>query len=985
MGNSARQGSGRRDSRGALALFGGLSVSLLAAAGCVGSSSEEDLQALLDDGDVTTLSSRGLTVASGSPTGHATVVLRGSGSGGKGGPMGGGAGGMIGGGTGGDCIPFPDGSGGDSGMGGFFGGSGGSPKGGSAGFSGSVDAGSADAVPFDAGSLGGFVGFDGGSTGGTGMFMDGGIASGGAGGAIATDGGQMGGRPGGRGGAGGGQVFCPPEIHPLGSWTFEDCNMDRTDLFDSSPTGHTAFRSVSTACGTGIEGQGITFKNKDDLVFVPDQPDFIFRRGVTVASWVRPTRLDGAQSLFRKRESGTSSFLLLANGRRFQFIAQLPRGPVAVSAPAKENVWTHVAGTYDGTWLRLYINGVEAAKTKASGAIVEGTGPLLIGNDADQRLFRGDLDNVFFDTRALSADGVLALTCIHQPSTVTVTPVMSAAVPPGTTVPFDIALTNHNTAGCPAETLQFFTNQLDGFTTDPSFSFLSVPAGTTQHVPVSVTSSDEVDPGATDVSFQIFAVDGQNDFVSGVMTYVAAAPSGCHVTTSRELMIRDLSVVDDSIRTGPESPTDPRAGAWSFARLMENIAPSPEQAPAMVEQVLSTWLSDQVVNGFTIPARPQMQNLVLSQFPRLANGSLDLSRAPVRLLAIVNRVDLRNLAQGNAGEGRLVFGVLGPGGFPLQFTMIFEFKLPATTPDEVMSWSNRWHALGAQMFPSEGYNAALQAITDAFSRRGAAKNGINGSALGQFRTNEIALSFEWQFREFNLSATTGLLVPATIKLTPDRSFNGSQTLADYVNANEAAIIAETHDVPLSFEGAPFLTGSVVNDLTGWFVPGVNPDARFHFSLNTCNGCHSAQETNTIFLQISPRDVGQPAILSPFLTGTTVFDPFSGQVRTLNDLRRRNQDLTALVCPPGTGTGTGGAGGGSGGATGMGGRTGAGGVSGAGGRTGSAGRGGVVTGSGGNAGMVIPPAPPPAPVPAASTATEADARAAFIAKGISRVH
>jgi hypothetical protein len=53
--------------------------------------------------------------------------------------------------------------------------------------------------------------------------------------------------------------------------------------------------------------------------------------------------------------------------------------------------------------------------------------------------------------------------------------------------------------------------------------------------------------------------------------------------------------------------------------------------------------------------------------------------------------------------------------------------------------------------------------------------------------------------------------------------------------------------------------------------------------------------------ITPRFAGNEATLSPFLLGTTVNDPFSGQVRTLNDLQRRNADLTGLVC-----TGDGGA-------------------------------------------------------------------------------
>ncbi|HKO91381.1 MAG TPA: LamG domain-containing protein, partial [Polyangiaceae bacterium] len=95
-----------------------------------------------------------------------------------------------------------------------------------------------------------------------------------------------------------------------------------------------------------------------------------------------------------------------------------------------------------------------------------------------------------------------------------------------------------------------------------------------------------------------------------------------------------------------------------------------------------------------------------------------------------------------------------------------------------------------------------------------------------------------------------------------------------------------------------------NDLIQWSAPGIeDSEARFHASLNTCNGCHGP-ETNSGFLQISPRFPGSgEAILAPFITGTVVFDPFTGEPRTLNDLARRREDLTQLVCPPGTETGS----------------------------------------------------------------------------------
>src|SRR5687767_11776763 len=163
----------------------------------------------------------------------------------------------------------------------------------------------------------------------------------------------------------------------------------------------------------------------------------------------------------------------------------------------------------------------------------------------------------------------------------------------------------------------------------------------------------------------------------------------------------------------------------------------------MVEELFQSWMSNQTINTFTVPARQAMQQLVLDSWPRTEGGELDLERAPLRLLSIVNRIDSRNLAQGHAGEGRFVFGVLGPFGEPLQFTFIFEYRLPAQTTADVTDWANRWHALSALPFPSEEYNAALQAITDRFAGRNAEPGRPNGSALSQLRTNDFALVFQW--------------------------------------------------------------------------------------------------------------------------------------------------------------------------------------------------------------------------------------------------
>jgi hypothetical protein len=64
--------------------------------------------------------------------------------------------------------------------------------------------------------------------------------------------------------------------------------------------------------------------------------------------------------------------------------------------------------------------------------------------------------------------------------------------------------------------------------------------------------------------------------------------------------------------------------------------------------------------------------LLLDAWPRMADGRLDLDHAPVRLKAIVNRIDLRDVDHGNAGGGSFIFALLD-GGFEMQATLIFEY------------------------------------------------------------------------------------------------------------------------------------------------------------------------------------------------------------------------------------------------------------------------------------------------------------------------
>ena len=68
------------------------------------------------------------------------------------------------------------------------------------------------------------------------------------------------------------------------------------------------------------------------------------------------------------------------------------------------NTWTHVAGTYDGTTLRLYVNGVQVGSQAKTGSMPVSANPLQIGGDSIYgQYFPGSIDEVRVYNRALSA------------------------------------------------------------------------------------------------------------------------------------------------------------------------------------------------------------------------------------------------------------------------------------------------------------------------------------------------------------------------------------------------------------------------------------------------------------------------------------------------------------------------------------------------------------------------------------------------------
>jgi hypothetical protein len=72
----------------------------------------------------------------------------------------------------------------------------------------------------------------------------------------------------------------------------------------------------------------------------------------------------------------------------------------ASSSPV--NAWTHIALTYDGNILRLYVNGVEVGTKAISGALQQTSNQMSNGGNLSAEYFQGLIDEARVYNRALS-------------------------------------------------------------------------------------------------------------------------------------------------------------------------------------------------------------------------------------------------------------------------------------------------------------------------------------------------------------------------------------------------------------------------------------------------------------------------------------------------------------------------------------------------------------------------------------------------------
>ena len=209
-------------------------------------------------------------------------------------------------------------------------------------------------------------------------------------------------------------AFVPPAAHattaPVAAYGFEDAG-EATVVGDSSAFGHTGDVIGGAARVAGRFGSALRFDGVDDLVRIPDAGPLNLASGMTVEAWVAPTATDGWRPVVAKGRRSDLSYAVYGGTKPS---AHVDTGGVTGFARGSSelavDVWTHLAATYDGSMLRLFVDGVQVAATaERSGPLTPGDGALTVGgSDVWEESFVGRIDEVRLYDRALTAAEVAA-------------------------------------------------------------------------------------------------------------------------------------------------------------------------------------------------------------------------------------------------------------------------------------------------------------------------------------------------------------------------------------------------------------------------------------------------------------------------------------------------------------------------------------------------------------------------------------------------
>jgi hypothetical protein len=190
-------------------------------------------------------------------------------------------------------------------------------------------------------------------------------------------------------------------------WRFDE--VAGNTAADSSGQGNTGTLIGSGTWTPGLRAGALDFDGVDDYIQVADAPELDPTNELTIATWINADVWEAANRIVQKGVSVNFQYVLEVSATNQLRFGMGSVGDVFVAAPSLGQ-WHHVAGTYDGTVLKFYIDGVLVGQQAATGPLFVSNEPLFIGTkwaaSPPVDFLDARLDDLRIYTRALPASTI---------------------------------------------------------------------------------------------------------------------------------------------------------------------------------------------------------------------------------------------------------------------------------------------------------------------------------------------------------------------------------------------------------------------------------------------------------------------------------------------------------------------------------------------------------------------------------------------------
>ncbi len=189
-----------------------------------------------------------------------------------------------------------------------------------------------------------------------------------------------------------------------------------SQVADLSGNSNSGTLSGGVSWTTGKYGSGLVFSGNSSYVTIKNSPSLdISGSGLTVEMWVKVTDSTGPDYCLLGKPWNTGSLVspyyqygleFDTNGTKtfglsFGDSTGALHGPFSFQPPL--GTWNHLAFTYDGSFVKGYLNGVQHISVAQSGSLIQRGTDLLLGADPTlNQGYKGVMDEVRIYNRALT-------------------------------------------------------------------------------------------------------------------------------------------------------------------------------------------------------------------------------------------------------------------------------------------------------------------------------------------------------------------------------------------------------------------------------------------------------------------------------------------------------------------------------------------------------------------------------------------------------